>query len=150
MAKETLKVYLSGKIAGLPVEEYQQNFAQAALKACEWLTLHSADALAHGYNLITGKFTIDKKFIEDFRKAIEEGAYYFPKGYKAHERGYAIENGEVSEGVTAYAVPIYDKSGTLFGTICCTGASDNMESIRTLLVDDLLKCSEELTQKLFS
>lgn len=27
-----------------------------------------------------------------FRKSIEEGTYYFPEGYKAHERGYAIEN----------------------------------------------------------
>lgn len=27
-----------------------------------------------------------------FRESIEEGTYYFPKGYKAHERGYAIEN----------------------------------------------------------
>ena len=35
MAKEVLKVYLSGKIAGLPVEVYERNFAQAALKACE-------------------------------------------------------------------------------------------------------------------
>lgn len=33
--EKVLKVYLSGKIAGLPEEEYQQNFAQAALKACE-------------------------------------------------------------------------------------------------------------------
>lgn len=40
-------------------------------KACEWLLLHSRDALAHGYNLIEGKFAIGDKFIENFRKAME-------------------------------------------------------------------------------
>ena len=95
------------------------------------------------------------KYLESSNYAFTEATKTSPEAIRKDcratlERGYAIENGEVSEGVTAYAVPIYDKSGTLFGTICCTGASDNMESIRTLLVDDLLKCSEELTQKLFS
>ena len=60
--------------------------------------------------------------------------------------GYSYENQELGEGVSAISVPIYSKSGILFGAISVTGISPHIVRNREAIVTDLKRASSSITK----
>ncbi|MGI6005663.1 MAG: IclR family transcriptional regulator, partial [Christensenellales bacterium] len=65
-------------------------------------------------------------------------------------RGYSLENEELSEGVSAVSVPIFNHRDRLFGTISLTGASFHIDREKKALIPGLIKASAAISAALFN
>lgn len=63
--------------------------------------------------------------------------------------GYSYENQELGEGVSAISVPIYNKSGALFGAISACGISSYIVRIHDAIVTDFKFASKRITKEMF-
>lgn len=59
-----------------------------------------------------------------------------------HGRGWALDNEEGEEGLTCYAVPLVDRSGTALAAISCSGPTTRMERARKKCLAALRSAAE--------
>lgn len=64
------------------------------------------------------------------------------------EKGYAIDNEEIEEGLWCLAVPVYDGHGKMVAAISTSGPKDRMQKKTALIKEKMLEASRDLSNKL--
>jgi len=62
-------------------------------------------------------------------------------------QGYAVDDGEIEEGLWCAAVPIYDVNNRVIAAVSVSGPRERMAQKRELAVETILKASRDISRK---
>lgn len=63
-------------------------------------------------------------------------------------RGYAVDNEEGEEGLTCYAVPIFNYSGRVVGAISCAGPTKRVISNNEFILEKVMESGSQISRRL--
>lgn len=95
-------------------------------------------AIVSNFHIEEVEHILNKKGMKKFtERTITEKQKYFEELSKVRKLGYAMDDEEVEEGLTCFAVPIFNFTGHAIAAISVAGPTDRMIGNKELIIDSL-------------
>ncbi|WJQ05523.1 IclR family transcriptional regulator (plasmid) [Geobacillus stearothermophilus] len=90
----------------------------------------------------------EKGMVKYTDRTITDKQKYFEELSRVRQLGYAIDDGEVEEGLTCFAVPIYNYTGNAIAAISIAGPSERMTLKRDEIINNLKSVNSYISKRL--